>query len=134
MANGFAKFGEDTCQGKLSVLRILNVLYSFLFLMFRWWVLSDVMVVRSVIHFKTLQFPKRWKDLLQDFSMFCKVNIMLFLSLLNMMTELLGRWVGGRWVGGSVVGWSVVGGLVVGEFNKTRSLNGEKIFCKISQT
>ena len=51
-----------------------------------------------------------------------------------MMTELLGRWVGGRWVGGSVVGWSVVGGLVVGEFNKTRSLNGEKIFCKISQT
>ena len=57
--------------------------------------------------------------------MFCKVNIILFSSLLNMITESLGRWVGGRWVGGSVskwsvVGWSVVGGSVVGGFNKTQ--------------
>ena len=57
--------------------------------------------------------------------MFCKVNIMLFSSLLNMITESLGRWVGGsvvggRWVGGSVSKWSVVGGSVVGGFNKTQ--------------
>ena len=40
---------------------------------------------------------------------FCKVNIMLFSSLLDMITESLSRWVGGRWVGGSVDKWSVVG-------------------------
>ena len=49
--------------------------------------------------------------------MFCKVNIMLFSSLLNMITESLGRWVDRSVVGGSVgkwsvVGWSVVGGLI----------------------
>ena len=42
--------------------------------------------------------------------MFCKVNILLFWSLLNMITASMGRWVSGR--------WSVVGGLVVGGFNK----------------
>ena len=63
--------------------------------------------------------------------MFCKVNILLFSSLLNIITPSGGRCVVGRWVGGSVgkwsvVGWSVVGGLVVGEFNKT--LFKHKIF------
>ena len=51
--------------------------------------------------------------------MFCKVNIMLFSSLLNMITESLGRWVGGRWVVWSVGKWSVVGWSVVSGFNKT---------------
>ena len=51
--------------------------------------------------------------------MFCKVNIMLFSSLLNVITESLGRWVGGSVDKWSVVGWSVVGGSVVGGFNKT---------------
>ena len=51
--------------------------------------------------------------------MFCKVNIMLFSSLFNMITESLGWWVGSRWVSGSVgkksvVGWLVDGELVVG--------------------
>ena len=36
--------------------------------------------------------------------MFCKVNILLFSSLLNMITASVGRWVGGRWVSGR---WSV---------------------------
>ena len=54
--------------------------------------------------------------------MFCKVNIMLFSSLLNLITESLGRWVSGWWVSGrwSVVGWSVAGG-----FNKTPRKEGE---------
>ena len=62
--------------------------------------------------------------------MFCKVNILLFLSLLKMITASVGRWIGVRWVGGSmgkwsVVGWSVVSGSVVGGsvvdgFNKTQ--------------
>ena len=38
---------------------------------------------------------------------FCKVNVLLFSSLLNMII-------------GSVGKWSVVGGSVVGGFNKTR--------------
>ena len=46
--------------------------------------------------------------------MFCKVNILLFSSLLNMTTASVGRW-----VGGSVGKWSVVGWLVFGGFNKT---------------
>ena len=46
--------------------------------------------------------------------MFCKVNTMLFSSLLNMITPSLGRW-----VGRSVGKWSVVGGSEVGGFNKT---------------
>ena len=46
--------------------------------------------------------------------MFCKVNILLFSSLLNKINASGARWVGGRWVDGSVVGSSVVGG-----FNKT---------------
>ena len=55
---------------------------------------------------------------------FCKVNVLLSSSLLNMIIGSVGRWVCGRWVGGSVgkwsvVGWSVVGGSVVGGFNKT---------------
>ena len=54
--------------------------------------------------------------------MFCKVNIMLFSSLLNMITESLGRRVGGRWVGGSVGKWPVVSGSMVGGFNKTLSI------------
>ena len=36
--------------------------------------------------------------------MFCKVNILLFSSLLKMTTASVGRLVGGRW---SVGGWSV---------------------------
>ena len=61
--------------------------------------------------------------------MFCKMKIFLFSSLLNIIIESVGRWVGGsvvgsRWVGGLVVsgrlvGWSVVGRSVVGGFNKT---------------
>ena len=56
---------------------------------------------------------------------FCKVNVLLFSSLLNMIIGSVGRWVCGRWVGESagkwsVVGWSVVDGLVFGGFNKTR--------------
>ena len=54
--------------------------------------------------------------------MFCKVNIMLFSSLLDMITASLCRWVGGMWVGGSMGKWSVVGWPVVGGFNKTRYL------------
>ena len=50
---------------------------------------------------------------------FCKVNALLFSSLLNMIIGSVGRWVCGRWVGGSVGKWSVVGGSVVGGFNKT---------------
>ena len=53
--------------------------------------------------------------------MFCKVNILLFSSLLNMITASVNRWVGGsvgKWL---VVDWSVVGGSVVGGFNKTPS-------------
>ena len=45
---------------------------------------------------------------------FCKVNILLFSSLLNIVIASVGRWVGGRWVGGRLVGGTVVGG-----FNKT---------------
>ena len=51
--------------------------------------------------------------------MFCKVNIMLFSSLLNMITASLGRWVGGSVGQWSVVGWSVVRGSVLAGFNKT---------------
>ena len=58
--------------------------------------------------------------------MFCKVNILLFSSLLNIITPSGGRWVGGSVGKWSVVGWSVVGGLVVGGFNKT--LFKHKIF------
>ena len=59
--------------------------------------------------------------------MFCKVNIFLFSTRLNMITASVGQWLVGRWVGGSVrkwsvVGWSVVGGLVVGGFNKSPSV------------
>ena len=58
--------------------------------------------------------------------MFCKVNIMLFSSLLNMITESLGRWVGGPCVGWSVGEWSVVGG-----FNKThKNLHVKLQVCK----
>ena len=46
--------------------------------------------------------------------MFYKVNIMLFSSLLNMITLSLGRW-----VGRSVGKWSVVGGPEVDGFDKT---------------
>ena len=47
------------------MLSILKVLYDFCFLLFRLFILSDEVVVHSVIHFKTLQFPKWWK-------VFCK--------------------------------------------------------------
>ena len=49
--------------------------------------------------------------------MFCNVNILLFSSLLNMITASVGKWVGGRWVGGLVSRWSLVGWSVVGWFN-----------------
>ena len=39
--------------------------------------------------------------------MFCKVNILLFSSLLNIIAPSGGRCVVGRWVGGSVGEWSV---------------------------
>ena len=51
--------------------------------------------------------------------MFCKVNIMLFSSLLNIITSSLGRWTGGSVSKCSVIGWSVVAGSVVGGFNKS---------------
>ena len=41
--------------------------------------------------------------------MFCKVNILLFSSLLNMITASVGWWGSDQWVGGSVGKWSVVG-------------------------
>ena len=47
--------------------------------------------------------------------MFCKVNILLFSSLLNMITASVGWWGSGQWVGGSVGKWSVVG-----RFDKAR--------------
>ena len=50
---------------------------------------------------------------------FCKVNILLFSSLLNVIIASVGRRVGGRWVGGSLGKGSVVGWLVVGGFNET---------------
>ena len=55
---------------------------------------------------------------------FCKVNILPFSSLLNIVVASVGHRAGGRWVDGSVdkwsvVGWSVAGGVVVGGFNKT---------------
>ena len=46
--------------------------------------------------------------------MFCKVNILLFSSLLNIITESVGRW-----IGESVGKWSVVRGSVVRGFKKT---------------
>ena len=52
--------------------------------------------------------------------MFCKVNVLLFSSLLITIIGSVGRWVCvsvGKWL---VVGWSVVSGSVVGGFNKTR--------------
>ena len=48
--------------------------------------------------------------------MFCKLNILLFSSLSNMITASVSQW-----VGGSVGNWSLVGGSVVGGFNKTPS-------------
>ena len=54
--------------------------------------------------------------------MFCKVNIMLFSSLLNIITSSLGRWTGGSVSKCSVIGWSVVAGSVVGGFNKSLAL------------
>ena len=61
---------------------------------------------------------------------FCKVNVLLFSSLLNMIIASVGRWFCGRLVGGSVgklsvVGWSVVGGSVVGGFHKTPRKHNE---------
>ena len=55
---------------------------------------------------------------------FCKVNVLLFSSLLNMIIASVGRWVCGRTISGSVgkwsvVGWSVVDESVVGRFDKT---------------
>ena len=52
--------------------------------------------------------------------MFCKVNILLFSSLLKIITASVGLWVGGSVGKWSVVSWSVVGGSVVGGFNKTQ--------------
>ena len=49
--------------------------------------------------------------------MFCKLNILLISSLLNMITASLSGWIGGRWVGGLVGKWSVVSWWVVGGFN-----------------
>ena len=45
--------------------------------------------------------------------MFSKLNILLFSSLLNIITASVGRW-----VSGSVGKWSVVGGSVVSGFNQ----------------
>ena len=57
------------------MLRILKMLYGFPIPMFRWCILSGVVVVYSVIYFKTLQFPKWWKSLLQDFTNLNKRNL-----------------------------------------------------------
>ena len=46
---------------------------------------------------------------------FCKVNVLLFSSLLNMIIASVGLWSVGRWVSGRMADWSVVGG-----FNKTQ--------------
>ena len=51
------------------------MLYGFPIPMFRWCILSGVVVVYSVIYFKTLQFPKWWKSLLQDFTNLNKRNL-----------------------------------------------------------
>ena len=40
------------------MLTILEVLCVLLFLMFRWCIQSDVVVVHNVIHFKNQQFPE----------------------------------------------------------------------------
>ena len=57
----FVKVGECIYQGQLCMLRILKVLYDFRFFMFGWCILSDVVVVYIVIHFKTIQFLECWK-------------------------------------------------------------------------
>ena len=46
--------------------------------------------------------------------MFCKLNTLLFSSLLNMIIASVGRWLDGQWVGGSVGKWLVVGWWVGG--------------------
>ena len=46
-------------------------------------------------------------------AMSCKVNILLFSSLLNMITASHGRWVGDRWVCVSAGKWLVVSWCVV---------------------
>ena len=50
---------------------------------------------------------------------FCKVNVLLFPSVLNMIIASVGPWVCGRWVRGSVGKWSMFGWSVVAGFNKT---------------
>ena len=67
--------------------------------------------------------------------MFYKFSILLFSSLLNVITASVGRSVGGRSVGGLVgkylvFGCSVVCGSVVGGFNKTHHLYQEKEIIK----
>ena len=59
---------------------------------------------------------------------FCKVNILLFSNLLNMIIRSVGRW-----VGGTVSKWSVVGGSVVAGFSKTRHIPAAKE-VKITQS
>ena len=53
--------------------------------------------------------------------MFCKLIILLFSSLSNMITASVSQWVGGSVGNWSLVGESMVGGSVVGGFNKTPS-------------
>ena len=54
---------------------------------------------------------------------FCKVYILLFSGLLNMIIASVVRWVGGLIGKWSVVDWSVIGG-----FNKTRDEKPEKSY------
>ena len=72
-----------------------------------------------------MSFKERVKDFLdKNFPavfMFYKLDILLFLSLLNMITASVGGLVGGRLIGGSLGKWSVVGESVVGGFNKIHS-------------
>ena len=65
---------------------------------------------------------------------FCKVNVLLFSSLLITIIGPVGRWVGGSVGKLSVVGWSVVSGSVVGEFNKTRSVVGWSVVGGFNKT
>ena len=78
MFRWFVKVGEDNYKGQLSMLRILQVLYGFHFFMSRWHILSDVVIVHSVKHLKTLKFIYWWKSRLQDST---NLNKTLFMAL-----------------------------------------------------
>ena len=69
-------------------------------------------VIHSIKDFDPIQIDKKPKFSFSFFQFcvfaFCKVNVFIFRSLLNIILP-LGRCVLGRWVGWSVVGGSVIG-------------------------